>query len=402
MQLADQSLQEPPILWEDPYSVETLGNPYPFQALVRDAGPVVRLGKYEIYASGRHDEVQAIMKNWADFRSAGGVGIQDIRKPGKFRIPSAIVEVDPPDHTGTRAAMVKILSPLKVRQWREGFERAADTIAERVLDQGTFDGVTDVAEPFIFSVFPKAMGLDIPRKEALVIAEMRFNQSGPPNELYQAAMKQAEPYLAWFDGSCKRAAALPGGVADEIFQAADEGKISLDIAENLVRTLVGGGTDTTIAGIGFTLRYLAENPRQWDIVRADPSRIRGAFEEALRLEAPSQFVYRTTHQDMEFAGYQLKGGTKLAMCLGAANRDPRKWPDPDQFDVTRETTGVHLAFGNSTHVCLGQMLARLEAETILAAIVKRARALEPAGAPAHRLMNQVRALRNLPLRVMPA
>lgn len=390
-------LPEPPVLEDDPYAIETLANPYAFQARLRDAGPIVWLAKHGIYASGRHDAVKAIASDWKSFVSSGGIGMQDIRKPGKFRIPSVITEVDPPLHTQVRVVLQRILSPIKVRQWRETFEREAAIIAERIIAQGTFDGVTDVAEAFIFKVFPDAMGLEIPRDKALIIAEMRFNQTGPANALYEAAMERAAPHLEWFNKSCEREMALSGGVAEEVFLAEDAGLLQPGYASNVVRTLVGGGTDTTIAGIGFALKFLSENPDQWDIVRQDPTRVRGAFEEALRMEAPSQIVYRTTSEETEFQGYRLAGDVKVAMFNGAANRDPRQWSDPDRYDVTRNTTGVHLALGHSIHVCLGQMLARLEAETILAAIVKRATRLRQTSEPQYRLMNQVRALRSLPL-----
>jgi cytochrome P450 len=398
----EQPVIVPPVLKEDPYSVDTLADPYPFQALLRDTAPIVWLEKYGIYAVGRHASVRAVISDWKSFRSAGGVGIQDIRKPGKFRIPSAIVEVDPPSHTAVRSVLTKILSPIRIRQWRETFEKEAAIIANNVVKRGSFDGVTDVAETFIFKVFPDAMGLVIPREKALVIAEMRFNQTGPANPLYHAAMERARPYLEWFDNSCKREMALPGGIAEQVFRAEDEGLLEPGIASNVVRTLVGGGTDTTIAGIGFTLKFLAENPKQWEVVKSDPSRVRGAYEEALRMEAPSQIVYRTTEDDLDFQGYRLKGGTKVAMFLGAANRDPRQWENADKYDVRRDVTGIHLAFGHSIHVCLGQMLARLEAEAILSAIIKRSLSMSLASEPRYRLMNQVRALRNLPLNIVPA
>lgn len=398
--MAETNNPAPPVMSEDPYSLVTLADPFPFQKMLRDTAPVVELGKYGVYAAGRHEALRAIMANWQDFLSGGGVGMQDIRQPGKFRIPSAIVEADPPSHTAVRSVLMKVLSPLKIRQWRATFEAQAVRLADEVVAKGDFDGVTEVAESFIFKVFPDAMGLMIPRHEALTVAEMRFNQTGPHNDLYHAAMKKAEPYLDWYDRSCRREAALPGGVAEEVFQAEESGLLAPGVGSNIVRTLVGGGTDTTISGIGFTLKLLAENPDQWAMLKANPALARGAFEETLRLESPQQIVYRTTARNVDFHGCRLKGDTKLAMFLGAGGRDPERWPDPDRFDITRETTGQHVGFGHSIHLCIGQMLARLEAETILQAIVKRVDSLSIDGQPEYRLMNQVRALRKLPLRVV--
>src|SRR5208282_134916 len=112
------------------------------------------------------------------------------------------------------------------------------------------------------------------------------------------------------------------------------------------------------------------NPEQFGALRADPSKARAAFEEAIRLETPVQTFFRTTTRDVELGGATIPEGQKVLMLLGAANRDPRKWPNPDRYDIDRP-----IAFGAGVHMCVGQLLARLEGETLLAALAAPLRAL---------------------------
>ena len=393
----------PPPLATDPYSEAVLADPYPFQAELRTAAAVVSLPQYGVYAAGRYDIVREIMLRPDAFLSAGGVGLPDIRRGEDYRQPSKINEVDPPEHGGVRSAIMGIFSPRVMRQGGEMFGREAGKLAHRIVAQRRFDGVTDVAETFVFTVFPPLMGVDMPREKALTIAELRFNQSGPKNRLYEQALAKAAPFLEWYAASSLRENVMAEGLAADIFKAEDAGALKPGIGANIVNTLVGGGTDTTIAGIGFTLHYLARNPDQWARVKADPVLLRSAFDEALRLDPPSQIVYRTVAPEgAEIDGLRLQGDRKIAMFLGAANRDPQQWSDPDRFDVGRKVIGFQLGFGFGIHVCLGQLLARMEAEAILAALVERAKTLRPDGEPALRLMNQVRAFRSLPLQIEPS
>jgi cytochrome P450 len=393
-------LREPPVLDIDPYAISTLENPYPFQAALREAGPVVYLPMHGVYAVGRFAEAQRVISDWEHFTNAGGIGIQDIRKPGDFRIPSLILEVDPPDHTRVRGPLTRILSPLVIRKWREGFERDATALVEKLLDQRDIDGVEDLAEAYVLKVFPDAVGVRLPRIPTLAIGEMRFNQSGPQNELYHRAMKIGAPHLEWFEQSVQRAGVVPGGLSELLFEAEDKGEFPPGVASNLIRAFVGGGTDSTISGIGATLGQLARQPAQWDILRADPSKVRAAFEEGIRFDPPFQVTYRTTRNATELSGFRLAADTKIGVFLGAANRDPTIWKHPDRYDLTRPVKSI--AFGSGVHVCIGQMIARLEADTLLTALAKRVKSIELTGIPRYRLMNQVRTLDHLPLRLTAA
>ncbi|MEI5681972.1 cytochrome P450 [Mesorhizobium sp. CCNWLW179-1] len=393
-------LMEAPVLDIDPYATDVLKNPYPFHEELRETGPVALIKPHGVYAVGRHVEASEVLNDPVRFTASGGIGIQDIRKPGEFRVPNRLLENDPPSHTNIRGVLSRLLSPIVIRGWREQFESEAKKVVAQIVEMGEFDGVENLAEEYVLRVFPDALGVKLPRKNVLAIGEMRFNQSGPQNELYRIAMEKAQPYLEWFESSTQRENVTPGLISETLFVCEDKGEIEPGIASNMVRSFIGGGTDSTITGIGHTLNLLAQNPDQWAELKANPNKVKSAFEEALRMETPFQVTYRTTTGETELSGVRLEPDTKIGVFLGAANRDPRKWPNPDKFDVSRDTAGIHVGFGVGAHICIGQMIARLEAEAILRAVVEAVDRLEPAGAPRFRPINQMRQLDYLPLRAI--
>lgn len=397
------ALQDAPVLDIDPYSMDVLRDPYPFQEALREAGPVAYIKPHGVYAVGRHAESKVVLGDHARFITSGGIGIQDIRKPGDFRIPSRLLEVDPPDHTKIRMAVTKALSPVAIRRFKETFVYKAEKLVDQLLDIREFDGVEDCVEKFILQAFPDAVGVRLPRKETLIIGEMRFNQSGPKNDLYHAALAKAQPYLEWFEQTVQRDAVLPGSVAEMLFELEDKGDLEAGVASNIVRSFVGGGTDSTIAGLGFTLHQLAMHPDQWAKVHADPAKVKSAFEEGIRHESPFQVTYRTTKGPTELSGIRLNGDTKIGVFMGAANRDPRHWERPNEFDIERpQLAGNHLAMGTGAHACIGQMIARGESEALLSAMARKIKSVTLAAPATYRPINQMRTLDKLPLRIEPA
>ncbi|WP_258933485.1 cytochrome P450 [Nesterenkonia pannonica] len=166
----------------------------------------------------------------------------------------------------------------------------------------------------------------------------------------------------------------------------------------LVRTFLSAGLDTTILGIGAAIKALAENPDAWNALRADPGRARTVFEETLRRFPTSPYIGRTAARDVELAGVSIKAEQKVLMLLGAANHDPRRWENPERFDIERDTTG-HLAFGTGIHGCVGQMMARMEAECLLGALAEQAQSIELIDSPAPTFSNWLRGYDSLPVRV---
>lgn len=397
-------LPEPPVLDLDPYAPDVLDDPLPFYTALREAGPVVFLRRYGVYATGRHDALREVMTDWHRFTSSSGVGITDARDPQfRGRPPSALVEVDPPQHTDTRRVANRLMSPLVIRAWRAVFEQKARETVDRALQLANPDGVRDLVEPVVFGGFPTAMGIRFDEDAIRAIGYMSFNQTGPENELYHKGLKAGEPFMEWFLAACQSDAAAPGSIAESFFKAEAAGELQPGIASNIVRSLVRGGMDTTISGMSTAVRLLAENPDQWAALKANPGRVRHVLDEALRLVAPNHVVYRATvDQGAALAGYALRGRTKVGTFPTAANRDPRQWDRPDDFDVMRDTANIHMTFGIGEHNCIGQNVARMESECLLAELLRRVDRIEPAGPPVYLIHNQLRILERQPVRLVAA
>jgi cytochrome P450 len=392
-----------PVFDDDPFDPAVLVDPYAFHQRMRDAGPVVFLERYGVWAMARHAEVAHALSDWETFSSAAGVGLADFRKEPPWRPPSLLLEADPPAHSAVRKPVLHLMTPKTAQALRPPFEAAAEALAEALVARGSFDGVGDLAEVYPIRVFADAVGLPEEGREPLLrYAGMVFNAFGPRNALFEAAFADAAPVVEWITAVCQRDALRPGGFGAQVWEAVDRGDITAEQAPLLVRSLLSAGLDTTIYGLGNALWCLATNPRQYELLHADPALAKAAFEEALRVESPVQTFFRTTNRPVDVDGTVIPADAKVLLFLGSANRDPRRWgDDADRYDIGRRTAG-HVAFGCGIHVCVGQFISRLEGEVVLAALARRARRLELAGAAVPKPNNTLKGFRHLPLRVVPA
>ena len=391
-----------PVSAVDPFSHDFLFEPYPQHEVLREAGPVVWLEHYGIWAMARHEQVREALTDWQTYCSSAGVGLSDFRKEPPWRPPSIILEADPPLHTRTRAVLIRILSPAAIKVLRETLEREAERLIASLVAQREFDGIADLAEAYPLKVFPDAVGISEDGRENLLrYGSMVFNSFGPRNDLFNQSMANAGPVRDWIMSKCSRAALAPDGLGMQIFQAVDSGELAEAEAGMLVRSFLSAGIDTTVYGLGNALYCFVQHPEQWTMLRENPSLIRLAFEEVLRFEAPVQTFFRTTTRAVEVAGVRLGEGEKVLLFLAAANRDPRRWERPDQFDIRRRATG-HMTFGTGIHGCVGQSVARLESEALFGALARRVASFEIIGEPTRRLNNTLRGLETLPLRVTVA
>jgi len=395
-------LVTPPLLNQDPYSEANLINPYVWQEELRELAPVVRLEQYKAYAIGRYAEIKLVLRDPVTYDNAAGIGLADISKPGSWgRKASVFSEKVGEEHARNRRVLTRIMSPIVIRRWKSDFERQATETLDEIGDKQKVDGVQDIAEAFILKALPGAVGLTMTREQMNVAADLNFNQLGPNNDLLAAALRRAEPHMEWYNKQMTRDALVPGGVGAKIYDAVDQGLIPAEVAPEMIRAFLRAGMDSTISSISGALRYLALDREQWDALRVDPGKARAAFEEATRLESPVSISYRTTSRDADLSGYAVPAGSKVALWFGSANRDPRKWEKPDMFDLDRNTIG-HLGFGDGPHVCIGQNIARMEGEVILATMAKRFRKIELNGEPTRKVVNALHALKSLPLRLVPA
>ncbi len=387
----------------DPFDEAVLADPLALHAAIREAAPAVWVPKYEAWFVGRDAEVREALIDWRRFSSAYGVGLRDIQRDGSWQKPSVILEVDPPDHTVTRRVLNRILSPKAMRAMRDEFERFAVTLVDELVERRTFDALQDLAWRFPATVLPDAVGL-MPegRYHLTLYSAMYFNNLIPGNRLADESTAAAHRAgsLDWVAMACSREHLEPGRFGDQIYAAADAGEIDVDTASTLVRTFLGGGVDTTVLGLGAAIMLLATNPPQWEKLCGRPDLVRAAFDETLRLAPPAPMVGRTTTESVELGGVALGPREKVFLLVAAANRDPRRWDAPDEFDITRTAAG-QLAFGLGPHFCVGHAVARLEAELVLTALIERVERIEICGAQEPELNNWLYGLRHLPVTVTP-
>lgn len=395
-------LERAPDLDIDPYDDAFLADPYPGYAAMRSAGPAFYMPKYACWGMARYKEVRPALLDWKTYCSGMGVGYTHFGKEKPWRPPSLLLETDPPLHDRTRRIVDRVVHPPALARLREPFAKEAAAAVERVLARGRFDGMTELAEAFPLKVFPDAVGLDAEGRENLLpYGDMVFNGFGPLNERFHASTATAGTVVPWVMTKCARAALASDGLGAQIYKAVEAGEATEEEAAILVRSFLSAGLDTTIAAIGGALYLLATNPGEWRKLRADPSLARNVFEETIRMESPLQNLFRTTTCDVELGDLQIPANEKVLLLLASANRDPDHWPEPDRFDITRRVPG-HVGLGAGFHVCVGQMIARMEGELLLTALAQRVASIELAGPPTRRFNNAVRSFAALPLEVRAA
>jgi len=392
-------LEGVPIIAADPFSLEHLTEPHALHEQMREAGPVVFLDRYGIWGMARYEQVNAALKDWKTFSSAAGVGLSDFRKEKPWRPPSLLLEADPPAHTHAREVVGPILSPRAMEAVRGHFEREASALVDRLAALGSFDAVSQLAEVYPIKVFGDAVGLtEEGRQHLLAYGNLAFNAFGPRNQLLEDSMATAKVAQQWVIDNCRREALGPDGFGAQIWAVADTGKISEEWAALLVRSLLTAGLDTTVNGIAAAIYGLATHPDQWSALREDPSLAASAFEEAIRWESPVQTFFRTTTREVEVGGVRIPDGEKVLLFLGAANRDSRRWTNPDRFDIRRNALG-HVGFGMGIHRCVGLTVSRVEGEIILAALARKVERIEITGQPRRRPNNTLHAWSSLPVTV---
>ncbi|WP_244199785.1 cytochrome P450 [Amycolatopsis thailandensis] len=386
----------------DPFSHEVLADPHPHEALLRDAGPLVYLSTYGVYAIARHEHVNAALRDWQGFQSGAGVGLSNFRTEKIWRPLSVVIEADPPHHDAPRRVLAELLSARSQRRLRTQWTVAAESMVDRLLAGRPvveFDAVPSLAEAFPLRVFPDAVGIpEAGRENLLPFSDFLLNAFGPRNDLVAAGAVGARERSVWVNAHCEREALAEGGFGARIWAAADRGDITHEQAPLVVRSLFAAGVNTTVHALASMLYALATHPEQWERLRAEPELVHVALDEAVRWASPVQSFFRTTTGDVRVGDATIPDGEKVLLSVGAANRDPRRWAAPDAFDLSRDPSG-HVGFGFGVHQCVGQHLARLEAECLLTALVERVASIELVGPGRRRLNNTIRAWDSLPVRV---
>jgi cytochrome P450 len=377
-----------PIYDVDLYSDEVLRDPYPHYKALRELGAVVWLPRNGLHAVARFEDVRAALRNPAVFSSAQGVAANDhVNTISR----GTTLASDAPLHDRLRAIIAAPLLP-----------RALEEIAPEIRTEARqFDAVSDLAQHLPLTIVSKLVGLeDHGRSSMLRWAAATFNVLGSMNARACTALRDVQEMRAYLGGDEIRSRLRPGSWGDRIFAAADRGEVEPERCPVLMRDYLGPSLDTTIFATANLVLLFGRHPAQWGLVRNDPPLIPNAINEALRLESPVRGFTRHLAADATIGGLTIPRESRLLLLYASANRDERKWQDPERFDVKRRAND-HLGFGNGTHMCAGLHLARLEMTALLEVLVERVAGFE-IGEPVLALNNVLRGLASLPVRVKPA
>ena len=390
-----------PLYEGDFYSNEFIADPYPHYAAMRALGPVIYMTELGNYAITRYAEVRETLRNHAVFSSAKGVAADQAGCEFLRGANGNVLSSDPPEHDVLRGLVAAPLLPGALEALRGRIEEEAERLVGRLLLRDQFDGIADLAHHLPLTIVTELVGLpDRGRENMLHWAASTFDLIGIQNERGRAALgtlKEMRQYLATeaVPGRLK-----PGSWIGRLYDLADSGHISSEMCPLLMRDYIGPSLDTTIAATGQLLFQLGRNPAQWNLIRRDPSLIPGAVNEAVRLGSPIRTFSRTLTQDIVLNGHSLPAGARVMVLFASANRDERRFPDPDRFDPTRPGT-LHVGFGHGIHQCVGMHLARLEMESLLKAMAGRVTAFE-VGEPELVVNNTIHGFAKLPMRLVPA
>lgn len=382
----------------DLYSDEVLHDPYPHYRALRELGAVVWLPRNGLHVVARFDDVRAALRNPAVFSSAQGVAANDhVNEISR----GTTLASDAPLHDRLRAIIAAPLLPRALEDIAPQIRAEAGLLIDDLVARGEFDAVTDLAQHLPLTIVSKLVGLeDYGRSSMLRWAAATFNVLGGMNERACAALKDVHDMRAYLGGEEIRTRLRPGSWGDRIFAAADRGEVEAERCPVLMRDYLGPSLDTTIFATANLILLFGRHPAQWDIVRNDPALIPNAINEALRLESPVRGFTRHLAADATIGDLAVPRGSRLLLLYASANRDERKWQDPEQFDVKRRAND-HLGFGNGTHMCAGLHLARLEMTALLEVLVERVAGFR-IGEPVLAINNVLRGLASLPVQVVRA
>lgn len=309
---------------------------------------------------------------------------------------------DPPDHTRLRSLVGQAFTPRRVRDLEPRIAAIVDELLARARLHGTMDFVADFAAALPSSVIAELLG--VPNEERAqfqtwshAIASGADNHRATP-ESRQAYRDAGAALARYFRGLLAERRRQPqDDLTTALLQARDvQDQLSEDELLQTCSLLLLAGYETTVRLLGNGLLTLLRHPDQFALLRQRPALLPQAIEEMLRYESPvQQAILRITTEPVEVAGRQFEAGQMLSAVIGAANRDPAQFPNPDQFDITREPNR-HLAFGFGIHFCLGAPLARAEARIAFARLFEQMPALRLANPEADWEPNtRVRGLRSL-------
>jgi cytochrome P450 len=362
-------------VYYDPYDFDIDTDPYPVFRRLRDEAPLYYNEKHDFFALSRFHDVEPALVDWRTYSSARGTLLELIKADVDMPTGSIIFE-DPPPHDNHRGILSRVFTPRKMAaiepEVREFCARSLDPL----VGSGGFDFIADLGAEMPMRTIGMLLG--IPEEDQVAIRN-RIDDSlridvgealADPRQLAEEMAELFEDYVNW------RADHPSDDLMTELLQAEFEDetgtvrRLTRSELLNFINLLAAAGNETTTRLIGWTGKVLADHPDQRRAVAENRELVPQAIEEILRFEAPSPIQARYLTKNVEHHGQMVPAGSAMLLINGSANRDDRKFPDGDRFDIYRDIDH-HLSFGYGLHFCLGANLARLEGRVALDEVLQR-------------------------------
>jgi cytochrome P450 len=366
----------------DPRDPTFVANPYPVFDHLRATAPVWK-APFGRWFLTRYDDCNLLLrdrrfgKDYADpdalMRRFGPTALQE---PAVVELTHMMLMRDPPDHTRLRSLVTKAFTARRIEALRDRVRDMADRLLDQVVEAGRMDAIRDLAFPLPVMVICELLGIPDADRDRFVKGSTSgaplLNPTPPTRAELDAANFGTQASGLYFEALFEQRRREPrDDLITQLVQAEEAGdRLSTVELRANVNLLFAAGHETTVNLIGNGLVSLLLQPDQWQILREDPSLIPNAVEEILRYESPVQAVSRMLAEPVELTGIMLDRGELLVALIGAANRDPAMFDNPNRLDVTR-THQNPLSFGGGIHFCLGAQLARIEAAEVLGVLLRR-------------------------------
>ena len=348
------------------FTDEVRRNPYPLYAQMRSASPVFQAPDSGLWMVFDYDGARRVLNDHDTFSSRTG--------------PDWLIFHDPPRHTKLRALISQAFTPRSVANLEPRIRELSRELLDRAAGRGEIDLAADFSTPLPMRVIAEMIGVpaadrarhhrwsDVILDMSYTIGE-RGEAARAADEAFRAATAEMNDYLTSL--LAERRAAPRDDLLTRLVQAELDGeRLTQEEILGFFQLLIVGGQETTTNLINNAVLCFLEHPDQFARLRAAPDLLPSAIEEVLRYRAPLQWMIRVTKREAEVHGRAIPAGKGVLAVIGSANRDPRQFPDPDRFDITR-APNPHLAFSHGIHFCLGAPLARLEARVALADFLGR-------------------------------
>jgi cytochrome P450 len=362
----------------DPYDSTIQDDPYPVYAWLRENAPLYRNEEHGFWALSRHADVLAAVRDEATYSNQMGVSIDPASWGPQARYAMSFLAMDPPEQTRLRALVSRGFTPRRVQQLEPRIRGLACEYLDAALDGAPFDFIDEFAGKLPMDVISELLGVPkADRAELRRLADLLIDRPAGMRDVPQAGLDAA---LALFAYIGDMIAARRRMRHDDLVSALVEAEVDGDrLADSeivgFVLLMIVAGNETTTKLLGNCLYWGHRNPDQLAGVLADGTRVPLWVNETLRYDTSTQMLARYLAKDVELHGRVAPAGSQLLLLLGSANRDAEVFPDPDRYDLDRDTSAL-VSFGGGRHYCLGANLARLESNIALSELVARASRIE--------------------------